>query len=258
MITGASSGIGRELAREYAKRGANVVLVARRLGRLNDVAQELVQQYQVKAHVIVQDLSEIDAPKKILANTEKNNIHIDHLVNNAGYGFGEHFIGSHWAKVAHFHNVMTTSIIGLTHIYAPKMIERGYGRIVFISSMVTFMPVSVNMTLYNAAKTFINKFSESLRLELLGTGVHATVVCPGYTLTEFQKVAGYEDKAKKTVPTFMWMHPDKVAHIAINASEKNKVLVIVGIINKCMRYILKIVPRTLIRRLSKQVTQKHE
>lgn len=251
LVTGASSGIGQELAREYAIRGANVVLVARRKDRLTALAQQLSKKYAVDVHIIIQDLSEIDAAKKIHAYTEQNKIHIDILANNAGYGFGDYFLNANWDKVAHFINVMITSMIELTHIYTPKMVERKFGRVLFISSMVTFMPGSAEMTLYNSAKTLMNKFSESLSSELSGTGVHATVVCPGFTHTEFQKVAGYEKKMNKSTPNFIWMQPDDVARIAINANEKNKILVSAGWINKCMRLLLKIAPKAIVPSLPK-------
>lgn len=255
LITGASSGIGEELAREYAKRGVNVVLVARRLDRLNILADELSKSYQVRTHVIAQDLGEVDAAKKIFAQTEEEHIVIDILVNNAGYGFGEHFINASWQQIAQFINVMVTSLIELTYLYLPAMIERKFGRILFVSSIVTFMPGSANMTLYNAAKSFLNKFSQGLWSELAGTGVHATAVCPGLTRTEFQKVAGYEKSLQKSTPSFLWMEANAVARVSIAASEKNKILMATGWVNKCLHILLKLIPNTVIRFLSEQSTR---
>jgi len=248
LITGASSGIGISLAEEYARRGVNLVLTARREERLSVLAEKLSKEHHIKTHVIVQDLSKPDAAQSIFENTEQNNIQIDILVNNAGYGLGKKFLDNDWVTISDFLQVMITSITQLTYLYVPKMIERKFGRVLFVSSMAVFMPVTESFGVYNAVKTYMNKFSETIRLATQQFGLHVTVVCPGPTLTEFQKVAGYEEKMKQTLPSYLWMEADEVAKIAVDASEKNKNCVPTGYKNKLLYWLLKIVPASIVRK----------
>lgn len=247
LVTGASSGIGAALAKEYAQHGIHVVLTARREDRLRTLASELEQTYSIQTHVIVQDLAEHNAAQKIFDNTQANNLHIDILVNNAGYGFGEHFLQADWSHIETYLAVMVTSITQLTHCFLPPMLERRYGRVLFISSAVALMPGTASMNLYNSAKTYMIKFSESLWDNCKGRGVHVTVACPGLTHTEFQKVAGYDKRMLETTPSILWMSAEQVAQITRRASERNKVLVVPGWMNKLAHLLAHITPNGLIR-----------
>ena len=229
LITGASAGLGAALAREYAKRGWNLILVARREERLQALAAELNQVHGTQSQVIATDLfSETAVPDLLRA---LNGVQIDGLINNAGYGHPGTFLTSDWEDHRRFNHLMSVVPIELTRALLPGMVERGYGRIMQVASLAGHMPGSRGHTLYAAVKSYLIKFSESLNAELEGTGVNASSLCPGFVLTEFHDVNGTREGIN-SLPGFMVMDADVCACLAVDALEANKAVFISGRVNR--------------------------
>jgi short-subunit dehydrogenase len=189
LITGASAGLGRELARLFAADGHDVVLVARRREQLEALATELAAEKGVAARVIAEDLGEPSAPERILYELGRANIEVEYLVNSAGFGMHGPFADSDFIRELAMVQVNVTSLVHLTRLFLPDMIARGSGRILNLGSTAGFHP-GPYMAVYCASKAFVNSFTEALAYELRDTGVTATVCCPGATETEFAGVAG--------------------------------------------------------------------
>jgi short-subunit dehydrogenase len=192
LVTGASVGLGRELAHLFAADGHDVVLVARRREPLEDLATQLAAERGVVARVISEDLADPAAPERILYELQRNNVEVDFLVNNAGFGTSGPFFDSDLVRELAMVQVNVTSLVYLTRLFLPDMVARKSGRILNLGSTAGFQPGPF-MAVYYASKAFVNSFTEALSFELKGTGVTATVCCPGATDTEFSKVAGTSD-----------------------------------------------------------------
>ena len=192
LITGASSGIGEEFSRQLAARGYELVLVARRKDRLEVLAEELPTQ----THVVACDL--IKEAEKLKGKVDKQGIQIDLLVNNAGFGLRGHFADLDPEREAEMVRVNCEAVVTLTHAFLPAMIERGQGGVITVASTAGMQPLPYETT-YGATKAFAISFMEALSMELRGTGVKCLVVNPGPVRTEWQAVAGYDEKTP-TVP----------------------------------------------------------
>jgi short-subunit dehydrogenase len=231
LITGASAGIGAEFARELARDGFDLVLVARRKDRLDKLAAELKSEFGITTCSLAFDLGDPSAPGNIAAELQRQKITIDMLVNNAGSGIAKTFKDADWHMHAQLIQVQVTAAAQLTHLLLPSMIERGYGRIVHLASLAGLLPGAPTSTLYAAAKSFLVKFSESLSAELQGTGVHVCAVCPGFTLTEFHDVMGTRGVVSK-LPSFMWLDARSVARQGIDAVMRDETVFVPGPINR--------------------------
>jgi short-subunit dehydrogenase len=192
LVTGASVGLGRELAQLFAADGHDVVLVARRREPLEALATQLAAERGVAARVMVEDLADPRAPERILYELQRQNVEVEYLVNNAGFGTSGPFADSDLIRELAMVQVNVTSLVYLTRLFLPDMVARGSGRILNLGSTAGFQPGPF-MAVYYASKAFVNSFTEALSYELHGTGVTATVCCPGATATEFSKVAGTAD-----------------------------------------------------------------
>jgi short-subunit dehydrogenase len=189
LITGASSGIGEAFARRFARDGTNLVLVARRVDRLETLAEELRQQHGSTVTVIAADLSLPDAPRAVWAETERLNIAVDILVNNAGFGTHDEVLNSDPDLLDEEVRVNVGAVVALTSRYLPGMVTRSSGTVINIGSTASFQPVP-HMAVYAASKAFVLSFTEALWGELQDTKVRAMALCPGATTTEFFDVAG--------------------------------------------------------------------
>lgn len=239
LITGASAGLGAALAREYASRGWNLVLVARREERLTALAQDLKSTHGTDSKIIAADLfSETAVPDLISA---LDGLQIDGLINNAGYGHPGTYLSSPWEDHRKFNHLMTVVPIELTHALLPQMVERGFGRIMQVASLAGHLPGSKGHTLYAAVKAFLIKFSESLNAEMKGKGVHVSALCPGFVLTEFHDVNGTRDGVSQ-LPNFMVMQADKCARLAADALEADKDVFISGRINRMLARLNRFMP----------------
>jgi short-subunit dehydrogenase len=185
LITGASAGIGEEFARQLAGRGYDLILVARRRDRL----EQLAEQVPTTAHAVECDLA-TEAPR-LPGEVEKLGLDVDLLVNNAGFGLRGRFLELDAERQAEMVRVNCESIVTLTHAFVPGMVERGRGGVITVASTAGMQPLPYEVT-YGASKAFAISFMEALWMELQGTGVRATVVNPGPVRTEWQGVAGYD------------------------------------------------------------------
>ena len=192
LITGASSGLGLELARLFARDGHDLVVVARRRDHLEALATRLAAEHGVAARVLAEDLADPIAPRRIFEELQGRRVEIDFLVNSAGFGMNGPFVDGDLGRQLAMVQVNATALMHLTRLVLPGMIARRSGRILNLGSTAGFQP-GPGMTIYYATKAFVNSFTEGLAHELRGTGVTATVSCPGATATEFGKIAGNEE-----------------------------------------------------------------
>ena len=242
LVTGASSGIGAAIARQYAARGVPLVLVARRAERLDALAAELSPQ--VECVLIAADLADPATPARLFADTQARGLFISTLVNNAGYGVPGRYLSAGWKTHADFLQVLMTSVAELTHRYLPAMEAAGHGRILNIASLAGLVPATAGHTLYGATKLWLVRFSESLDLEMKKHGVHVTAVCPGMTYTEFHDVNGMREKVNQ-LPKGIWLTSAEVAKLAVDAVEAGRPRLITGRTNKLLAALSKYLPDRL-------------
>jgi short-subunit dehydrogenase len=242
LITGASAGIGAAFARVYAGHGYDVALTARRADRLEKLAQEISLRSGVETLTISADLGQQGAVDAILAEIASNGREVDAVVNNAGYGLPGTYAGTTWAEQQAFLQVLLMSVCEMSHKVLPGMIERRFGRIVNVASLAGLVPGSMGHTLYGATKSFLIKFSQSLHLENLQTGVHVSALCPGFTYSEFHDVNDTRDQLSQSTPEWLWMGADEVAAMGYEAAEANRPVCVTGAPNKAIAAFAKIVP----------------
>ncbi len=217
LITGASSGIGEAFAGAYAKRGCDLVLVARRLERLEKLAARLTSQYGIKCIPVRCDLSQILATDELRIRLQRDGLAPDILINNAGYSIARTFAATDWSEQRDFLEVSVIAPAALTHALLPKMIEKGWGRIINVASIAAFSPGAKGHTLYPAAKSFLIKMSQSLSAEVREKGINVTALCPGQTESEFADANGTRDVIARAR---MWTQTAaSVVESAIRANE---------------------------------------
>jgi len=239
LVTGASSGIGKAFAELLAQKGYAVVLTARRGDRLEALAAELREKYQVATHAIVADLAQPNASTQIASALASRKLAIDLLVNNAGYGVPGSYVNVPWLDHERFMQVMVTAVLDLTYRLLPGMIDRGWGRIINIASVAGMVPAPAGHTLYGASKAFIIRFSENGP-----KGVNATAVCPGFTFSEFHDVTGTRDRMNN-MPGFLWLKADDVAREGYVAVMKGRSVVVNGRIYQFLVWLNGALPRSL-------------
>lgn len=250
LITGASAGIGAEFAKLFASKGHSVILVARRKERLEQLAKDLAEACSVKAWVIDIDLGQKNAGRLLFERVKGLNVKVDFVVNNAGLGSGGFFKDLPLERELEMVDLNIRSLIEITHLFLPQMLERSYGRILNVGSIAGFQPGPF-MTTYSATKAFVNSFSEALHEELKGTGVSCTVIAPGYTVTEFQKSASISGMAGN----FNKALPSKVALDGYKAMMQARSLKISGFLNFLGVQGVRLAPRFLIRKIAGQVNR---
>ncbi len=224
LVTGASSGIGAEIAREYARRGVPLILTARRREKLEVLATEL--RPGVPVEVVVADLSDPGAPQALVTEIEARGLKVRILVNNAGYGVPGRYPSRDWPTHARFLQVMVTAVCELTWRLLPSIRSFDEGRILNVASFAALMPGADGQTLYAPAKAFLLKVSEGLSLENADRGVHVTALCPGFTYSEFHDVTG--TRGNMNVPAGMWLQAEAVARAGVEGNERGEVVVIPG------------------------------
>jgi short-subunit dehydrogenase len=242
LITGASAGIGAAFARIYATHGYDVALTARRADRLEKLAGEISLGSGVETLTIAADLAQPGAVDAILAEIAANGREVDAVINNAGYGLPGTYATTTWADQQAFLQVLLMSVAEMSHKVLPGMVERRFGRIVNVASLAGLVPGSLGHTLYGGAKSFLIKFSQSLHLENLQTGVHVTALCPGFTYSEFHDVAQTREQMQGQTPEWLWMGADEVAATGYEAAEANRPVCVTGAPNKAIAAFAKIIP----------------
>ncbi len=249
LVTGASSGIGKAFAELLAAKGYGLVLTARRRDRLDELAGRLAAQHGIPTHVIVDDLAEPDAPSRIAGAVRDLGLHIDVLINNAGYGVPGSFVNVPWPDHQRFIQIMMTAVCDLTYRLLPAMLDRGWGRVINIASVAGMVPAPAGHTLYGASKAFVIRFSEALAAENAAKGVHVTAVCPGFTYSEFHDVTGTRQQMK-SVPAMMWLSADDVAREGYEAVMRGDAVIVNGRIYRLMLWLLGVVPKGLAKAIS--------
>lgn len=248
MITGASSGIGRAFAEAYARRGTDIVAVARRDGPLQTLADDMSGRFGVNVTCISSDLSDPKAPEKLFEETNRRDLNIDILVNNAGFGVPGYLCDVEWERHRSCIEVMATVPVHLSHLYAPGMTARGFGRIVNVSSLSALLPPHAGGTLYYPVKSFLYQFSLAFGEEMRGKGVNVVALCPGFTETNFQTAAGGTVESV-AVPRWLWTQPNEVAEAAVKAAEAGRPVSIPGLFNKTVATVFRLLPPPLARRI---------
>ena len=243
LVTGASAGLGLELAKLFAADRHDLVLVARRKDRLDALAAELRAQHGVATHVVAADLAHPDGWRAVVAEVGRLGVEIDFLVNNAGFGSNGAFAELDGEREIAMVQVNVTAVVGLTRAFLPGMIARGRGRVLNLGSTAGFQPGPF-MATYYASKAFVNSFTEALAYELKGTGVTATVSCPGATATEFAGVAGNDSSRLFRMGA---ASPAEVARQAYRAMNAGRTLVVHGAKNKLAAFGVRFSPRPMVR-----------
>lgn len=242
LVTGASAGIGRELALLFARDGVPLVLVARRKDRLDELAEVLRREGAPSVLVIDQDLADAASPGRIAERVAAAGVEIDQLVNNAGFGSTGRFDTLEGARELSMIQVNVTSLVDLTHRFLPGMVARGRGKILNIGSTAGFQP-GPGMATYYATKAFVNSFSEAIAFELRGTGVTATLSCPGPTATEFGDISG---NAKSRLFQLGAAGAEPVAKEAYAAMQAGKARVVHGLANAAVAQLQRVSPRAAV------------
>ncbi len=245
LITGASSGLGAEFARQLARAGKDVVLVARRADRLEALRADIERAGGARCHVIAKDLSRLEAPEELYAETTRLGFDIDWLVNNAGFGTNGRFVDLPLAKEREEILLNVHCLVALSRLYAPAMVTRGRGTIVNLGSIGSFLPTPY-MATYSATKAFVLSFSEALATELASTGVGVLALCPGATKTEFQAVAGVTE----AVPEYTYMTAEAVVAQAIEAAKAGRRTLVPGWMNKTLAVTTRMTPRSVLARIA--------
>lgn len=246
LITGASSGIGAALAREYARRGRPLVLTARRRDKLEDLARELAQS--VRCEVIACDLADPAASQQLYDETTRRGLAVEVLVNNAGYGLPGSFVSQSWEEHAKFLQVMVSAVCEMSYRFLPEMQREGHGAILNVASLAGHVPGSAGHTLYAASKAFMIKFSQSLALENAQRGIKVSALCPGFTYSEFHDITGTRGQVSK-MPKWMWMDAVSVAREGIDALERGEVVHVAGRANRAIKTLTKLMPDRMALRL---------
>ena len=242
LITGASSGIGKDIAYIMAEKGINLALLARREEALIKIKKDLESNFKIRVTVISSDLSRVSEYKKIHDECKRNDFMPDFLVNNAGYGTLDSFHKISYEDHIKFINVLSTSVVSLTQLFIQNMLDNGFGRIINIASLAGFAPASNSGGMYTAVKSMVIKHSEGIHKEYRDKNIFCCAVCPGFTHTEFHDQMG---DFKSSIPSFMWMDSKTVAEQAFNETMKGKDLFINGGVNKFLAFLMWLTPKWL-------------
>jgi short-subunit dehydrogenase len=241
LVTGASSGFGEEFARQYAAQGHSLVLVARRLDRLQKLAEVLRQQYRIDVVAEQVDLSDIAAIVQLHARLRERGIAVDILINNAGHGLQGPFLDREMDAALAMVQLDIGSVTAVTHVFAQDMRKRGRGKILLIASLLAYYGVQ-NFAVYAAAKAYVLRLGEALHRELKRDGVTVTVLCPGMSDTGFAQAA-----QQKLTPVLkaVIMQPAPVVRAGIRALRLGRMSVVPGLGNKAVFLLARTTPRWL-------------
>jgi uncharacterized protein len=241
LVTGASSGLGVDFARQLAARGASLVLVARREEQLGAVATEIEKDYAVSAQSIALDLAVPEAPQALFNQLQQRNINVDVLVNNAGFGIFGEFASIPWEREKAMLDIDIITLTHMTKLFVQDMLKRGSGYILQVASIGAYQPSPTYAT-YSAAKAYVLMMGEALNYELRHSGVSVTVISPGVTATEFLKVAG---QSPSLYQRSMMMDSPSVARIGIDAMLRRRPSVVPGLMNNLAAFTTRFMTRRM-------------
>lgn len=246
LITGASEGLGLELARCFAQEGSPLALVARNKARLDEIATDLRANHSIEVRIFSKDLSLPDAAVELKMELDREGIQIGTLVNNAGCGVHGAFATYDWKATEIMLRLNMLALTQLTRMFLPAMVNEGHGRILNIASTAAFQPGPF-MACYFASKAYVLSLSEALSEELSGTGVTVTAFCPGPIRTQFQKRSGTEHIRENAFA----MEAAQVAKTAYQAILKNQRIAIPGLTNKLLALAIRFAPKALVLRITR-------
>jgi short-subunit dehydrogenase len=246
IVTGASSGIGKEIARQLAGRGQGLTLVARREAVLKELAEELSSAHKVRVEVVGADLMDPSSRSALFTTITERGLTPEVLVNNAGFSTtGPVHQGERERELA-LVRTDVEAVVDLCTLALPGMVSRGRGAILNVASTAAFQPLP-GQAAYGASKAFVLSYTRALRAELAGTGVSMTALCPGPVKTNFIETAGFTDKeAESSLPRFMWMPAESVARAAVDGLEHGRAVVIPGLSNRVAAYVSHLTPRDIL------------
>jgi uncharacterized protein len=253
LITGASNGIGLELAKTHAATGGNLVLVARNKIKLDELKVELEKQYNISVYTIGKDLSAPNAAQEVFNETTQQKITIDYLINNAGFGDFGMFVETDWSKELQMINLNITTLTQFTKLYLQDMVKRQSGKIMNVASTAAFQS-GPTMAVYYATKAYVLSFSEAIDNEVSDKGVTVTTLCPGATESGFQAAAAMEESALvkgKKLPT-----SKEVAQYGYVAMMKGKTVAIHGVMNWLLANSVRFTPRALVVKITRKIQDK--
>jgi short-subunit dehydrogenase len=253
LITGASNGIGLELAKIHASKGGNLVLVARNKTKLDELKSELESQYKVTVYTIGKDLSAHNSAQEVYEETTKQNIRIDYLINNAGFGDFGMFVETEWNKELQMINLNITTLTQFTKLYIQDMVKRGSGKIMNVASTAAFQS-GPTMAVYYATKAYVLSFSEAVDNEVRNKGVTVTTLCPGATESGFQEAAKMEES--KLVKGRKLPSSEEVAKYGYEAMMKGKTVAIHGMMNWILANSVRFMPRALVVKITRKIQDK--
>jgi short-subunit dehydrogenase len=252
LITGGSTGIGLDLAREFAAHGHDLVIVARNADRLDQAAGAIEGKYGVKVTAIPSDLSVDDASQRLYDAVLSEGIQIDYLVNNAGFGLAGEFADTDIDRELDMIQLNVSAVVHMTKLFMQPMIRRKKGRIMNLASIAGFQPGPL-MSIYYATKAFVLSFSEAVAEELRNTGVTMTALCPGPTESEFAEIAG---TASTRLFTQMGVKGSaEVARFGYKAMMSGERVAIPGVRNKLMIQVERAAPRTLVTKIVRKIQE---
>ncbi len=251
LITGASSGIGWALSQIFSAERYDLVLVARSQAKLEEIAADLRQRTGVTVTVLAKDLHDPASPGEIFEALKGQGIAVDVLVNSAGFATYGEFASLDLTRELEMLQVDVVSLVQLTRLFLPGMLQRGFGRILNIGSTGSFAPVPL-MSTYGGAKAFVLSFSEGLNEELKDTPVRVTALCPGVTLTGFQEIARVNKIRLVRGPA---MSAEQVARIGYRGLIRGQAVVVPGFANQLLTFSVRFTPRSLARSLSRRMME---
>jgi short-subunit dehydrogenase len=253
LITGASNGIGLELAKIHASKGGDLVLVARNKSKLDELKTELEKQFNISVYTIGKDLSATESAQEIHDETNRQNIQVDYLINNAGFGDFGMFTDTDWNKELKMINLNITTLTLFTKLYLQDMVKRKSGKIMNVASIASFQP-GPTLAVYCATKAYVLSFTEAISNEVSDKGVSIIALCPGATETGFQAAGGLDESKlfkDKKLPT-----GKEVAEYGYSSMIKGKTVAIHGIMNYILSNSIRFIPRALVLKVSRKMLDK--
>jgi uncharacterized protein len=253
LITGASGGIGYELAKVHAEKGDNLVLVARSKDKLDALKKDLEEEYKISVLTIIKDLSVPGSAQEVYNELKQKDIPIYYLENNAGFGDFGLFAESDWKKQEQMINLNVTALAHFTRLFLPDMIKRKGGKILNVASTASFQP-GPTMSVYFASKAFVLNFSEAINNEVKDFGITVTALCPGPTRSGFQAAASMQNNKRFEENNFPTSRT--VAEYGYRAMMKGKTVAIHGLKNNLLAFSVRFAPRSLVVKMARKVQSK--
>jgi len=253
LITGASNGIGLELAKIFAREKKDLILVSRNVEKLKEIARDLESKYGIRVLVIAKDLGKTDTAKEIYNTVKQAGVQVDYLVNNAGFGDFGMFSKSDWNRQQEMIAVNIVALTRLCRLFIPDMMTRNQGRIMNVASTAAFQPGPL-MSVYYATKAYVLLFSEAIGNELKGSGITVTALCPGPTDTGFLEASRLQES--KLFHWFRNADPAEVAEYGYKSMMKGKSVAIHGTLNRLLAFMERFAPRKLVTAIVRKMSEK--